>query len=139
MENGCFYYGKRIERGLQNICDVYSVVPFPNVTERSGGLSWKKIAFYAWVRRLRKETCHTIPDPGRHHADNGICVNEVVKVEILPEEQQDPSDAKDNPVSLPTAGVPMVEIEANGILFRFTGTVDATLYEKTLPMTGGWL
>ena len=45
--------------------------------------------FYAWVRRLRKETCHTIPDPGRHHADNGICVNEVVKVEILPEEQQE--------------------------------------------------
>ena len=83
--------------------------------------------------------CHTIPDPGRHHADNGICVNEVVKVEILPEEQQDPSDAKDNPVSLPTAGVPMVEIEANGILFRFTGTVDATLYEKTLLMIGGWL
>ena len=67
-------------------------------------------SFYAWVRRLRKETCHTIPDPGRHHADNGICVNEVVKVEILPEEQQDPSDAKDNPVSLPTAGVPMITI-----------------------------
>ena len=95
--------------------------------------------FYAWVRRLRKETCHTIPDPGRHHADNGICANEVVKVEILPEEQQDPSDAKDNPVSLPTTGLPMVEIEANGILFRFTGTVDAALYEKTLLMIGGRL
>ena len=95
--------------------------------------------FYAWVRRLRKEACHPIPDPGRHHADNGICANEVVKVEILPEEQQDLSDTKDNPVSLPTAGFPMIEIEADGILFRFTGTVDAALYEKTLLMIGGRL
>lgn len=93
--------------------------------------------FYAWVRRLRKEACHPIPAPGRHHADNGICANEVVRVEILPEERQAPSDTKDNPVLLPTAGGPMIEIEADGILFRFTGTVDASLYEKTLLMIGG--
>ena len=95
--------------------------------------------FYAWVRRLRKEASQPIPDPGRHHADNGIFANEVVKVEILSEEQQDPSDAEDKPVPLPTAGIPVIEIEADGILFRFTGTVDASLYEKTLLMIGGRL
>ena len=34
---------------------------------------------------------------------------------------------------------PSIEIAANGITFRFSGPVDASLYEKTLLMIGGRL
>lgn len=36
-------------------------------------------------------------------------------------------------------GTPSIEIETDGVTFRFSGTVDASIYEQTLRMIGGRL
>ena len=43
------------------------------------------------------------------------------------------------PVQAPQNDIPLIEIEADGITFRFSGPVDASLYEKALLMIGGRL
>ncbi len=61
-------------------------------------------------------------------------------MEILPDGQSRMSDDnKSISVALQQSSIPAIEIEAGGITFRFSGTVDASLYEKTLLMIGGRL
>lgn len=92
--------------------------------------------FYAWVGRLRKEARQPISDANRYHACDKVSTNEVVKVDILPDELRNPSDDKDVSILVPQAGISTIEIEVKGITFRFTGMADASLYEKILFMIG---
>ncbi len=96
--------------------------------------------FYTWIGRLRKKTWFPIPPttvtPAKAAAD------EIVKVDILPEESLCRSaDDKNAFIPQPEFQTPgsSIEIATNGVTFRFSGKVDASLYEKTLLAIGGRL
>ncbi len=96
--------------------------------------------FYAWVGRARKEARYPISPAARVSSRSRVPSNEVVKVEILPDGRPRMSDDnKSIAVPLQQSSIPAIEIEAGGITFRFSGTVDVSLYEKTLLMIGGRL
>lgn len=96
--------------------------------------------FYTWITRLKKRGGFPLPPASRHPAS---CRSlDIVRLDVLPEEvMHKPSDDKN--AFLPGRGVQtsgsFIEIETQGITFRFSGAVDAALYEKTLLMIGGRL
>lgn len=98
--------------------------------------------FYTWISRLRKKACYAIPKPSAASSPDIRPAQEIVKVDILSEDHScRPPEQKNAfiPVRMAQNDVPSIEIEADGITFRFSGPVDASLYEKTLLMIGGKL
>lgn len=98
--------------------------------------------FYTWISRLRKKACYAIPGPSTASSPNIRPAQEIVKVDILPEDPPcKPLEQKNAfiPVQAAQNDAPSIEIEADGITFRFSGPVDTSLYEKTLLMIGGRL
>ncbi len=98
--------------------------------------------FYTWINRLRKKACYPIPEPSAVPIPDSRPVQEVVKVDILPEKLPcKPFEQKNAfiPAQTVQTGAASIEIEADGVTFRFSGTVDISLYEKTLLMIGGRL
>lgn len=98
--------------------------------------------FYTWISRLRKKACYAIPEPSISSAPNKCPTQEIVRVDILPEAPFCKSSTQENtflPVQAAQNASPSIEIEADGITFRFSGPVEASLYEKTLLMIGGRL
>lgn len=97
--------------------------------------------FYTWIRRLRKKGGFSIP-PAQKLPSCGSQSRDIVRVDVVPEESQpEPVDDKNTfiPPAIVQTTAPSIEIEAHGAIFRFTGAVDASLYEKTLLMIGGRL
>lgn len=98
--------------------------------------------FYTWISRLRKKACYPIPEPSISSVPNSCLAQEIVKVDILAEDPLRKPATQENsflPVQAAQNANPSIEIEADGITFRFSGPVDASLYEKTLLMIGGRL
>ncbi len=98
--------------------------------------------FYTWISRLRKKACYPIPEPSVAPTPDSYPAREIVKVDIRPEELPcKPFEQKNAfiPAQTVQAGTSSIEIETDGATFRFFGTVDASLYEKTLLMIGGRL
>ncbi|MDO5136656.1 MAG: transposase [Eubacteriales bacterium] len=99
--------------------------------------------FYTWISRLRKKACYAIPKPSAAlPSPDNRPVPEIVKVDILPEDPHCKPVEQENtfiPVKVAQNAIPSIEIVADGITFRFSGPVDASLYEKTLLMRGGRL
>lgn len=97
--------------------------------------------FYTWITRLREKGGFPIP-PAQKQPSCQSLPHDIVRVDVLPEESLlDPNDDKNTftPPAMVQTVVPSIEIEANGATFRFTGTVNTSLYEKTLLMIGGRL
>lgn len=95
--------------------------------------------FYTWISRLRKKACYAIPEPSISSVPNCRPAQEIVRVDILSEDPLRKSAPQENtfiPVQAAQNASPSIEIAANGITFRFSGPVDASLYEKTLLMIG---
>ncbi len=95
--------------------------------------------FYTWIKRLRKKGGFSIPpSPVQKPCSNPS--HDIVRVDVLPKDGLcEPSGHKNTFLS-PDAvqqATPSIVIEAAGATFRFTGAVDASLYEKTLLMIGG--
>ncbi len=98
--------------------------------------------FYTWISRLRKKACYAIPEPSASSVTDSRPAQEVVRVDILSEDSPHNPASQENvfiPVQTVQNAIPSIEIEADGITFRFSGPVDASLYEKTLLMIGGRL
>ncbi len=88
--------------------------------------------FYTWIRRLRKKGGFSIP-PVQKHPATGSPSHDIVRVDVLPEESlAEPVDGKNTFISpLAVQTTPScIEIEIHGTTFRFSGPVDASLYEK---------
>lgn len=97
--------------------------------------------FYTWIRRLRKKGGFPIPPVQKQPAPDSPS-HDIVRVDVLPEESlAEAVDGKNTfiPPSAVQTTTPCIEIEVHGATFRFSGPVDATLYEKTLLMIGGRL
>lgn len=98
--------------------------------------------FYTWISRLRKKACYAISEPSISSVPNSRPAQEIVRMDILSEDPLRKSAPQENtfiPVQAAQNAGPSIEIAANGITFRFSGPVDASLYEKTLLMIGGRL
>lgn len=96
--------------------------------------------FYTWITRLRKKGGFPIP-PAPKQPVRSSTSHEIVRVDVLPEESlSEPVDDKNTLIPPPMVQTaPSIEIEVHGATFRFSGPADASLYEKTLLMIGGWL
>lgn len=97
--------------------------------------------FYTWIRRLRKKGGFPIP-PVQKQPATGSLSHDIVRIDVLPEESlNEPAGGKNTFLSPPAiqTAAPCIEIEVHGATFRFSGPVDAALYEKTLLMIGGRL
>lgn len=98
--------------------------------------------FYTWISRLRKKACYAIPEPSAPSVPNSRPAQEIVRVDILSEDPPHKPASQENtsvPVQAAQNAGSSIEITANGITFRFSGPIDASLYEKTLLMIGGCL
>lgn len=98
--------------------------------------------FYTWISRLRKKACYAIPGSSAPYLPDSCPAQEIVKVDISPEDPPCKPPEHRNaslPVREAQNNVSSIVMEADGIAFRFSGPVDASLYEKTLLMTGGRL
>lgn len=97
--------------------------------------------FSTWIRRLKKKGGFHIPQASTRPF-RGNAAPDIVRVDVLPEEGHGGSDGgRDNPAPppMPQAGPASIEIEAGGAVFRFSGPVDPSLYERTLLLIGGRL
>lgn len=96
--------------------------------------------FYTWITRLKKKGDVSVPPA----SSPSVCCHsqDIVKVDVLPEEVI-PKPSDDKHAFLPDQEVQtsgsFIEIEVQGVTFRFSGAIDAVLYEKTLLMIGGRL
>ena len=93
--------------------------------------------FYTWIRRLRQKACFPIPAASGTPSRKAPA-NEIVRMDVLPDEAlcgPDGTPAAPLPASCP----PSIEIRTDKAMFRFTGPVDPSLYEKTLLAIGGRL
>lgn len=98
--------------------------------------------FYTWVSRLRKKACYAIPEPFVSSVPNRRPAQEIVRVDILSEDPLRKPAPQENtfiPVQAAQNASPSIEIAEDRIAFRFSGPVDASLYEKKLLMIGGRL
>lgn len=96
--------------------------------------------FYTWITRLRKR--ESLPVPPASSQSTDVRSQDIVRLDVLPEETVC-RQADDKNVFFPgrkdQTSDSLIEIEAQGVTFRFSGAVDAALYEKTLFMIGGRL
>lgn len=118
---------------------------------RSSGLSdqqWcmqhdiKPGTFYNWVKRLRQKACYDIPAATGRDALTASVRQEVVKVDIVPDQAPDkqqvlqPSQMDDAVKCDSTGNVP-IEIRTNEVIYRITNDVDPRLLSQILRNLGG--
>ena len=98
--------------------------------------------FYTWITRLRKKGGFPIPPAPKQPARSNTS-HDIVQVDVLQDkslhESADDKNAFLSPPAVQTTPLSSIEIEVHGATFRFSGPVDASLYEKTLMMIGGRL
>ncbi len=96
--------------------------------------------FYTWITRLKKRGGFPVPPASKRPVS--CPSHDIVRVDVLPEGTMHKlTDDKNSFIPNQEVQTPgsLIEIEAQGITFRFSGAVDASLYEKTLLMIGGRL
>lgn len=97
--------------------------------------------FYTWITRLKKRGGFPVPPASKCPVSSPR--HDIVRVDVLPEEAAYSRPSDDKNAFIPGREVQtsdsFIEIEAQGVTFRFSGAVDAALYEKTLLMIGGRL
>ncbi len=114
---------------------------------RSSGLSdyqWctehgiKPGTFYNWVSRLRKNACYDIPPA----VSRGCCApsekQEVVKLEILPEQPGQMAGPEDTFVPHENSTLPVIEISSGTSVIRITNNISPQLLSCILHTVGGF-
>jgi len=89
--------------------------------------------FYIWISRLRKKACYPIPKPSVVPFPNTRPSQEIVKVDILPEELPCKPPGQKNafiPAQTVPTGTPSIEIKVNGSLSVFPGQLTLLPYMK---------
>lgn len=93
--------------------------------------------FYNWVKRLRKKACYNIPPAamyGRHAVPEK---QEVVKLEILPENPVQMLTQKERPSIADHGMAPVIEISCGTAIIRITNDVSPQLLTQVISAAGG--
>lgn len=97
--------------------------------------------FYNWVKRLRRKACYDIPAATGRAGLTAAVKQDVVKVEILPDEKPSaPSgllQAPDPLEDLPICQTPPIEIRLHEAVLRISNDVDPRLLAQILRNLGG--
>ena len=98
--------------------------------------------FYTWVKRLRKKACYDIPN-SNCKAVMRPAIQEVVKVDIIPDTEPDPQTTPTTPTTLPFLADPAssasapIEVRIQSSVISITNDVDPRLLTQILRYLGG--
>lgn len=114
---------------------------------RSSGLSdyqWctehgiKPGTFYNWVSRLRKNACYDIPPAASRSCYAPAEKQEVVKLDILPEQSVRMAGSEDAHVLHESSMLPVIEISGGTSVIRITNDISPQLLSCILHTVGGF-
>lgn len=93
--------------------------------------------FYNWVKRLRKKACYDIPPAAMHAHCSLPEKQEVVRLEILPEQPAEVTGQKEL-FSPPGQGkAPVIEIFSGAVTIRITNDITPQLLDQVIRAAGG--
>ena len=116
---------------------------------RSSGLSdqqWcmqhdiKPGTFYNWVKRLRRKSCYDIPAATGRAGLTAAVNQDVVKVEVLPDENPSVVPSKFSatvPLEETSCQTPPIEIRLHEAVLRISNDIDPRLLAQILRSFGG--
>ena len=93
--------------------------------------------FYNWVKRLRKKACYDIPPAAVY----GRCAlpkkQEVVKLEILPDQPVQMKEQKEQFYQPDQDRIPVIEISCGAAIIRITNDITPQLLSQVIRTAGG--
>ena len=93
--------------------------------------------FCNWVKRLRKKACYDIPPAAMYACCARPEKQEVVRLEILPEQPEEMTGQKE-PFSPPDQDkAPVIEISCGAVTIRITSDITPQLLGQVIRAAGG--
>lgn len=113
---------------------------------RSSGLSdyqWcmehdiKPGTFYNWVKRLRKKACYEIPPATGRENYKPVLQQDVVKVEVIPEDTETVLHDPKGQILTGTKIQPTIEIQTDTACIKISNDIDSLLLLQVLRSVTG--
>ena len=93
--------------------------------------------FYNWVKRLRKKACYDIPPAAIYGHNAPVKKQEVVKLEILPEQPVHVKEQKEQFYQMIQDRVPVIEISCGAAIIRITNDITPQMLNQVIRAAGG--